>query len=234
MQLINENRIIRWLCGCLIFLCGCSNQQTNIPSFVVTKADSLQEVIRIKRGYLSVLSIADSVKSGDLITRTGNDFTSESLRTLHRRDETYSHCGVASIENDSVFVYHALGGEWNPDQKIKRDPLVVFAEPASNRGIGVFRFNISDSLLQGTIQELRHLFETGVMFDMDFNMKTDERMYCAEFVCKAYETGSQKKLQFPLSRIGTFEFIGVDDIFLHPLCTPKFKIVYKFSQPDRH
>ncbi len=61
-----------------------------------------------------------------MVLRTGNDFTSESLRQLSFTDKTYSHCGIASIENDSIFIYHALGGEWNPDEKLRRDPIELF------------------------------------------------------------------------------------------------------------
>ncbi|MEJ7673805.1 MAG: hypothetical protein WKF59_14190 [Chitinophagaceae bacterium] len=80
------------------------------------------------------------IHQGDMILRTGNDFTSESLKQLSFTDKTYSHCGIASIENDTIFVYHALGGEWNPDEKLRRDPLKLFCNPEENRGFGVFSF----------------------------------------------------------------------------------------------
>ncbi len=194
---------------------------------MTTKADSLAQRELVKRAYIQINTVTNKIRSGDLITRTGNDFTSESLRSLNRRNTTYSHCGIASIENDSVFVYHSLGGEWNPDQKIRRDPLDIFAEPYSNRGIGIFRFQLADSIKQTLIAVVKDFYLKGVMFDMDFDLKTDDRMYCAEFVYKSFVKGSQGKMVFNHSHINRFEFIGVDDIYLHPLCTIQQQIVYK-------
>ena len=162
-----------------------------------------------------------------MVTRTGNDFTSESLKSLNQRNQTFSHCGIASIEHDSVFVYHALGGDFNPDQKIRRDPISIFAEPYTNKGIGLFRFDVADSTKKQFASTARQLFMQGIMFDMDFDLKTNERMYCAEFVYKSIEWASHNRLIFPHSHIKDFEFIGVDDIFMHPLCIPREQIVYK-------
>ena len=83
------------------------------------------------------------IKQGDLIVRTGKDFTSEMMRLLSAKDKTYSHCGIASIEHDSLFVYHAIGGEWNPDQKLRRDPFEIFCNPYENRGFGIFRYKLT-------------------------------------------------------------------------------------------
>ena len=82
------------------------------------------------------------IQNGDLILRTGRDFTSEIMRQLSTKDKTYSHCGIASIEHDSVFVYHSIGGEWNPDQKLRRDPFEIFCNPFENRGFGIFRYKL--------------------------------------------------------------------------------------------
>ena len=218
---------IRWLFGCLIFfIAGCENKP-GYKTFVPTKEDSLLQIAIATRAYQQIAAIKNSIQTGDLITRTGNDFTSQSLRSLNQRDKTYSHCGIASIEHDSVFVYHALGGDFNPDQKIRRDAIEDFAEPYSNKGIGIFRFSVADSTRQHFASTAREFFKQGIMFDMDFDLRTDDRMYCAEFVYKSFENASRHTLTFPHSHIKLFEFIGVDDIFLHPLCKLQAQLVYK-------
>ena len=220
-------KTIRWpLCCLIIFLQSCSNRSSYVE-FVPTKADSIAELSKIKRAFIQLGIAAKNIRNGDLITRTGNDFTSESLRMLNRRNTTYSHCGIANIEHDSVFIYHSLGGEWNPNQKIRRDPLGDFSDPSSNKGIGVFRFNLQDSSISRLIAVVKEFYSRGVTFDMDFDLSTDDRMYCAEFVYKSYLKSSDGKMHFNHSHIKTFEFIGVDDIFLHPLCAMQQQIVYK-------
>lgn len=214
----------RWLLSCLLFFYIACHPRTDIAPLKNSAADSLKEQQRIDEAYTQINSTAALIHTGDLITRTGNDFTSESLRMLNRQDKTYSHCGIASIENDSVFVYHALGGEFNPDQKIRRDALQLFAEPYDNRGIGIYRYDISRKDINALMLRVKNLFESGVMFDMQFDLQTDERMYCAEFVYKCYQNGTA--LRFTQSHINDFVFIGVDDLFKHPLCKPVKSIRY--------
>lgn len=216
----------RQLLCCLVFFAAC-NSKPQYQQLIITKEDSLKEEQRVNNAFIKIDSAKSWIKTGDLIVRTGNDFTSESLRSLNQRDKTYSHCGIASIEHDTVFVYHALGGEWNPDQKIRRDILPVFAEPYSNRGIGIYRYALSAADIQSLMVTVKNLYSMGIMFDMKFDLQTNDRMYCAEFVYKAYLMGTSGKLQFSTSHIGDFTFVGVDDLFLQPLCTLQKKILYR-------
>jgi len=214
--------------SCLIFLCTASCGHTsNYNSFIGNKADSVKEAQKAERAFVQIDAVKKTIATGDLILRTGNDFTSESLRSLNQRDKTYSHCGIASIEHDTLFVYHALGGEWNPDQKIRRDPFEYFAEPYSNRGIGIYRFRLSHADINALMVTVKNLYHMGIMFDMKFNLQSNDRMYCAEFVYKSYLMGTRGKLQFSTSRLGDFEFIGVDDLFLQPMCKEQKKILYQ-------
>ncbi len=206
----------RWLLCCLLFLLySCQNKNKTLPETILTKQDSLKAQQDLLNAYKHILEIEPEIKTGDLITRTGNDFTSESLRLLNRRNTTFSHCGIASIENDTVFVYHALGGEFNPDQLLRKDPFKDFASPLENRGIGLFRFN-RPLLLSPVLDTVKAWKNAGLTFDMDFDLTTNNKMYCAEFVAKAYSAGTQNILRFNTSRIKDFVFIGVDDVFLNP------------------
>lgn len=220
-------KLIRWPSGCLIFFLVACQESTSYKPLIVTTQDSLARKAIINRAYANIFVAEIKIKNGDLVTRIGNDFTSECLRLLNQRDKTYSHCGIASIEHDSVFVYHALGGEWNPDQKIRRDPFVDFADPYNNRGIGLYNFGFADSMQNDLVSVVKKFYTQGIRFDMDFDLKTDDRMYCAEFIYKSIAEASAHKILFHHSFIKQFEFIGVDDIFLYPGCTLKQQIIYK-------
>jgi len=194
---------------------------------VITREDSIKKEEQLTRAFKTIQLAGREIQTGDLVTRTGNDFTSQSLRKLCQRDQTYSHCGIASIENDTLFIYHAMGGEWNPDEKLRRDPWFLFAEPYSNNGVGLFRFNLPDTTIKKLVAVTQQFYKDGLTFDMKFDLQTDDKMYCAEFIYKSYLKASNGKMAFHKSRIGDFEFIGPDDIFLHPLCKRKAEIVYK-------
>ncbi|RYD71507.1 MAG: hypothetical protein EOP53_23565 [Sphingobacteriales bacterium] len=218
---------IRWPIGCLIFFVTACDSKPTLQPIVTTTEDSIKNEQRIDRAFANIKLLSRQIKNGDLVTRTGNDFTSESLRNLCIRDKTYSHCGIASIENDTLFIYHAMGGEWNPDEKLRRDTWKVFAEPYSNKGVGLFRFDMPDSSINHLIAVVQEYYKNELSFDMKFDLATDEKMYCAEFVYKSFVKATSQGMQFNKSRIGNFEFVGPDDIFLHPLCKRKDQIVYK-------
>ena len=225
---------VRWPLCCLIFLfqtvlftfnsCGSRKQ---LQPLIVTKEDSLEKEKMIRRAFRNIAGMKKNIRSGDLVTRTGNDITSQSLRSLNRRNKTWSHCGIASIENDTLFVYHAIGGEWNPDEKLRRDTWIQFAEPYSNNGIAQFRFTVESKMLDDLIGIIKEFHKNDLPFDMNFDLATDDKMYCAEFIYKSLDKASHHQLQFNRSQINNFEFVGVDDIFLHPLCKPIAAITYK-------
>src|SRR5688500_4234084 len=159
-----------WLSGCLfVFITAC-NDTASHNQLKITAVDSADISLKNERAFASIKNAKPLIQQGDMILRTGNDFTSESLRQLSFTDKTYSHCGIASIENDSVFVYHALGGEWNPDEKLRRDRLELFCNPQENRGFGTFTFNFHQTHLHQLDSIVRDWYRKGVMFDMKFSL----------------------------------------------------------------
>ena len=222
-----KNITKRWpICCLLFFFVGCNNKGPVYEPFVISVKDSIARSRVITRAIYQVNSIQALIRSGDLVTRTGNDFASESLRQLNQRDQTYSHCGIASIEHDSVFIYHALGGEFNPDQKVRRDPLALFGEPYSNTGIGIFRFDLTTSEKDLVVHTIKGYHQAGLMFDMKFDLESDNRMYCTELVYKTFSQATAGRLRFSTSFIGQFKFIGVDDLYLQSSCIPVKMILY--------
>ncbi len=217
----------RWHVCCLLFFVTSCKTPPAYNVYANAEKDAVKNEQLAQRAFLHLDTLATIINSGDLITRTGNDYTSETLRQFNQTDQTYSHCGIASIENDSLFVYHALGGDFNPDQKIRRDPFTLFCNPYNNRGIGIFRYQLTAPETALLISTTQFFYKKGVLFDLKFDLATDDRMYCAEFIYKALLVASKNKLAFHISHIKDFKFIGVDDLFLQPLCNPLKRILYK-------
>lgn len=207
----------RRLTGCLLFLfCACSTpQEKPAPVEQETKntAPQLHKALR-------------EILTGDMITRTGNDFTSYCLQQFCQTDKTYSHCGIASIENDTVYVYHALGGEFNPDQKLLRETLAVFVAPDANRGFGVYRFNINTAQSHALIAAAQTAYKKEISFDMKFDLATDDKMYCSEFTAKMYRLAYRNDTMFTPTRMPGLEYLAPDNLFLHSSCKAIYKAVY--------
>ncbi|MDB5198206.1 MAG: hypothetical protein JWO92_169 [Chitinophagaceae bacterium] len=205
---------------------ACNNSSIYNP-LKLNAVDSAVIKLKNERAFVSIEKEKPLIQQGDMILRTGNDFTSESLRQLSFTDKTYSHCGIASIENDTVFVYHALGGEWNPDEKLRRDPLELFCNPEENRGFGIFSFKFNASQINTLDSLVKAWYKNGLMFDMKFDLATNDRMYCAEFVSKAVSQCTNHRINFSTSRINNFEFVAVDNLFLNPGCLEKKRVRYE-------
>jgi hypothetical protein len=188
---------------------ACHTQKENAVHPDIAKKDSVIEYKNAALVFVQINNVQQSVQSGDLILRTGRDYTSEVMRRLSRHDKTYSHCGIASIENDSVFVYHAIGGEWNPDQKLRRDLFALFCNPYENRGFGIYRYSFNNEQKKEILQNARKFYKAGIMFDMQFNLDTDDRMYCSEFVYKAIKPA----LKLKTTTINHITFVAIDNLF---------------------
>ena len=217
--------------SCLLFfyVSACTNSSA-YQTYTPTREDSIKNERMIQQALSRIPAVSALIKSGDVVTRRGSDFTSECLRQINTRDKTWSHCGIASVEHDSVFVYHALGGEFNPDETIRRDYIMVFADPANNRGIGIYRQELDKTQTTQLLSITQKLYNKKTKFDMDFDLKTDERMYCAEFVYKAFLLVNNGNIHFDNSKIKDKVFIGVDDILLYPGCRNIEKLFYSKMQ----
>jgi hypothetical protein len=79
-------KMIRWPLGCLIFFLGCCSQPVSYNKLIETKEDSLARLVIIKKAYRQISLASKNIHNGDLVTRTGNDFTSEGLRSLNSQE----------------------------------------------------------------------------------------------------------------------------------------------------
>lgn len=214
-QYVQHFLMKRRLCCCLLFfMMACHSQKEKAIDPDIARKDSVIEYKNATIAFVQINNAQQFVQSGDLILRTGRDYTSEVMRNLSRHDKTYSHCGIASIENDSVFVYHAIGGEWNPNQKLRRDLFVLFCNPYENRGFGIYRYSFNNEQKKEMLQNAHKFYKAETMFDMQFNLATDDRMYCSEFVYKAIKP----TLVLKTTTINHITFVAIDNLFPDAYC----------------
>lgn len=208
-----------WITAALaaVFLLGTACQSSFLPKEgndgQLSKIDSL--LIERKEVFnKNVLNDAIlTIQSGDLITRMGMDITSMLLSKINATDTSFSHCGIAMIENDSVFVYHNMGGEFNPDQKMMREPFYHFASPENSKTIGIFRAKLTTVQRGILAKNLAKKYEAGLMFDMDFDLATDDRQYCAEMVAKCLGEALDNMNWVTITKIENLKYITVESLY---------------------
>ncbi len=182
------------------------------------------------------------IRNGDLIERADDDLVSESMRNFSKNDKTFSHCGLAFIEDGEVYVYNNMAGEENKSEKMMREPYDSFVSPANKSGFGIFRYTFTDAEIEKLHEVTKENHAKGMLFDKTFDLKTDDKMYCAEMIYKFIKTATDGRIQLPTSKIDNFkikdpkykgmvmkqfEYVGLDDLFLNPFCKPVVRISYK-------
>ena len=212
------------LCCLLLFIFSCTTPVQKDNSVFVAK-DSLNEQKINREIFAKINDVKRSVRSGDLILRTGRDFTSDIMRRVSKTDTTYSHCGIASWENDTLFVYHALGGEWNPNEKIRRDTFAFFCNPYESRGIGIYRYLINDSSKSYLIKSAKN-FASNVLFDNKFDLSSDDRMYCSEYVYKCLKIATGDSLKLPTSNFNKVKYVAIDNLFINSIAKEVLRVRY--------
>ncbi|MCH5717365.1 YiiX/YebB-like N1pC/P60 family cysteine hydrolase [Niabella hibiscisoli] len=154
-------------------------------------------------------------KSGDVIVRNGNDEVSNTARSFNRKDKAYSHCGLIQVERDTLFVYHALGGNYNPSQKLLRQTLADFCADDDMDKVAVYRYPLNNKEGQALSQWIHEHYSNGLLFDLFFNFQTDDKMYCSEFVFKGLNTAKNDSLRNLLPQKEEAIYVAIDDLYLN-------------------
>lgn len=151
--------------------------------------------------------------NGDLVLRTGADATSYMLRQMNLTNKTYSHCGIVMIEDGYPFVYHSIGGEDNPDEKLRRDSASLFFSPVSNERLGIARLDINPTQIEILHAIVKRYYSKAIPFDLDFDLDTDDKLYCAEFVYKAIREATNDTGYFGQTKLLAKTYVGVDNLY---------------------
>lgn len=167
------------------------------------------------------------IRSGDLVFRTGNDLVSSYFTEMNLKDKTYSHCGIASVENGKVYVYHILGGEYNPGEHVLHQPFEQFVSPHDNDGFGIVRYTLTPAEQEQLIKTAKLIHDAGVRFDMKFDLNTNDKMYCAEFVYKSMLLATKGRLRPELTRVPFRTGITTDNLLLNSNCRELGRFVYR-------
>ena len=141
--------------------------------------------------------MADSIHEGDLVLRCGSDFISESLSDFSQKEKLYSHSGVAMMDNGTMYIYSNMAGDINPDEIIRRDIVDSFITPFHNVAVGVYRYDITNTELEKLKTIVHTHYMNKLQFDMNFDLTTDDKMYCAEMIAKSVEQATEKRITFP-------------------------------------
>lgn len=218
------------------------NKSAKIP---VSLPDSLLE-----ERWKLIHVVADSIHEGDLVLRGGNDFISESLSDFSQKEKLYSHSGFAMMDNGTMYIYSNMASDINPDEIMRRDIVDSFITPVHNIAVGVYRYDFTDTELEKLKTIIHKHYTNKLQFDMNFDLTTDDKMYCAEMIAKSVEQATEKRITFSKSMITPGlkekylkkllekkvvpsakvaeqrEYFALDNLYMNPHCREVTKIVF--------
>ncbi len=182
-------------------------------------------------GQPSNLKAADSaialLKTGDVALRAGTGPFSYMLAGLSLKDKSYSHCGIVSVEGGYPYIYHCIGGEDNPDERLRRDSAAFFFSPTRNMGVAIVRYDMQPATIAQLVNVAQAFYRQRPLFDLKFDLHTDGELYCSEFVYKAITRAVNDTGYLHQSYGYGRAFIGIDDLYLTPHAHFVAKVAYK-------
>lgn len=133
---------------------------------------------RLPRHYLP-----DTWKTGDVIFVEGTSFRSSVVRLLELGRTDYSHVGLILLQDGTPFVIHA-----DPKRgRVIKERWDEFLSPDRANEAAVFRvIGRSDSIAFRASQIAKQYLSNAVLFDDEFDLNTDKKLYCTELVWRAY------------------------------------------------
>jgi len=128
---------------------------------------------------------SEHLRNGDLIFRSGVSIDSHLIKIFDPGSK-YSHVGMIDVREGTAYVVHIEPDE-RGDSKVRRDPLADFLAPGKADGFAVYHVTPDDDERgRAAIRAALGYQARGVLFDRDFDLDTEDKMYCTELVWRAY------------------------------------------------
>lgn len=225
--------------SCMLLLlalisCNGTGQPATAPDVVA------QEMQQVRQANDLLLKDAKAIiQPGDLVLRTGTDYASEQIKMLSKQDPTYSHSGIACVDSGKVYVCHVETDYQHINNKVRKELLDSFCNPAKNLGFAVARYTLTPEEKKKLLDYLEDKCRKQVAFDMRFDLATDDQLYCSEMIYKGLAQATNKKIMIATDRITdrnkfklikrhfkltekqivSRDIIPIDHLYLNPWCT---------------
>lgn len=188
--------------------------------------------------------------TGDVLFRLGRGVESWAVRQIDT-DTPYSHVGIVEVVGGDVFVHHVVPTA----SGVSREPIGSFLSADAARAGALYRYHpplatpfvpaAAHSASETTARPGKpkpvpetavvaaHRFaRRGVDFDTDYNVHTDDAMYCTEFVWQAYRA-AKVDLRPPTARRAPRVVLGCPSPCLlpsHLLASSHLREVARFAR----
>lgn len=215
----------------ILGICFCSGIKKPAAKGEVT------ETVKTPDPYSFINEAEALLQDGDLVVRLNHDPASQFIKSFNRVDKKYSHAGLVFFEKGKPYIWHILNEEGNTPGTIKKDSLLQFADPRKNFSLGIFRYAIDKEEAINIKTQVLAWYKKGIGFDNEFNLKSDNKMYCSEMIFKAIKKATGNRITPATTELAAHEakilsaylknpgllttgakIISIDNLYTNPFC----------------
>lgn len=126
-------------------------------------------------------------------------------------EKRYSHAGIIQKTNNGVFIIHSEEDKNNNRNGVYRESIQDFLEGIHIWGV----YRLEKIKEQEIIDYALKLEKQNVLFDMDFNLDEDKKMYCSEFIYKVINRTTKDQIINPGKQFMGRTFVTISDLYQH-------------------
>jgi hypothetical protein len=156
----------------------------SISVFLLSSTRKSRDYHKNKSKFLSNTEL----QNGDLIFRKGRSMASHAV-VITDQQSFYSHVGLIVLQKNEPFVVHAVPGESeNGIDYIKCESVSSFIDKHKASKVAVYRCKEQEvQKLKYLSQKALSLYKKRLIFDDDYNLESNNKLYCTELVWKLYK-----------------------------------------------
>lgn len=154
----------------------------------------------------------EQLQEGDILLRKGFGATSTFIADF--LDETYpvTHCAfVIKTQNKSKQVLHTASNE--TVNHIHIEPLEHYVRQSSFGSLVLVRLNCSKEKKEAVLQKAQQLLAKKIPFDMGFDDRDNQALYCIEFLRNIFLDVFKEDLLPKRTHRNTIDVLSMDNFF---------------------
>lgn len=200
----------------IAFIFSCSNQEDQDQP----AKKEINQTLEIPK------SVMDSLKGGEVIMRKGGGFLSSQIVEVLDEPVPFSHCGIVMKTDTGLYIIHSLGRDYGDRDGVQPTSFKSFASDAIDSSICIVRPIVPDTLINSIQNTSIQYLEEGKGFDYSFDLSTDERLHCTEFIHYVYLDALKEDI-YPIQTLET----GVKTLLFKDFFNPeKFEVIYTMTE----
>ena len=103
-----------------------------------------------------------------------------------------------------------MGGISSPGL-FRKEPFSHFIDPSEIKSFAIYRTPLDGVKINAAAEQI---MKTPVVFDTQFDLATNDKMYCTEFVYKSIKAVCGNNFSIPLSEVAGKKYVACDNLFL--------------------